>query len=105
MLQEMGLDRDACTEYLATSGALAASGVENDAFRVTSNYLNHHVQSSKWIQLVVLYTVERVSPILLENFTDVATTITTTTVHWNIAQNFLNYAAGEIPAAMPDAHT
>ncbi|XP_046652487.1 uncharacterized protein LOC124343263 [Daphnia pulicaria] len=45
MLQEMGLDRDACTEYLATSGALAASGVENDAFRVTSNYLNHHVQS------------------------------------------------------------
>jgi hypothetical protein len=54
MLQEMGLDRDACTEYLATSGALAASGAENDAFRVTSNYLNHHVQSSKWIQLVVL---------------------------------------------------
>ena len=35
MLQEMGLDRDACTEYLATSGALAASGVENDAFRMT----------------------------------------------------------------------
>nr|CAH0099045.1 unnamed protein product [Daphnia galeata] len=45
MLQEMGLDRDACTEYLATSGALAASGAENDAFRMTPNYLNHHVQS------------------------------------------------------------
>ena len=49
MLQEMGLDRDACTEYLATSGALAASGVENDAFRMTPNHLNHHVQSSEWI--------------------------------------------------------
>ncbi|XP_032780676.2 uncharacterized protein LOC116918964 [Daphnia magna] len=45
MLQEMGLDREACTEYLTAGAAATASGIENDAFRVTPNYLNLHVQS------------------------------------------------------------
>lgn len=47
MLQEMGLDREACTEYLTAGAAATASGIENDAFRVTPNYLNLHVQSSE----------------------------------------------------------
>ena len=46
MLQEMGLNRDACTEYLANNGASLSEG---DAFisRLSPHYLHHHVQSSK----------------------------------------------------------
>ncbi len=43
MLQEMGMDRDACIEYLT-----GASGVDSDDIRLTPNYLHHHVQSSEF---------------------------------------------------------
>lgn len=41
----MGLDRDACTEYLASTGS---SNAEYDDIRLTPNYLHHHVQSSEY---------------------------------------------------------
>lgn len=49
----MGLNRDACTEYLANNGA---SSGEGDAFisRLSPHYLHHHVQSSKAAALCAL---------------------------------------------------
>lgn len=55
MLQEMGLDRDKCTEYMDAAGIY---GSDIDDIRLTPNFLHHHVQSSE------LYRFGRVWAIL-----------------------------------------
>lgn len=72
MLQEMGLDRDACTEYLASAGS--SGSAENDDIRLTPNYLHHHVQSSEYSfictvafwSLLTTTTLHNSSPSLLQ---------------------------------------